>query len=108
MMGSAPAQSKPLEARLSAMVMDNPNSFLLGLKISNISIKALLDSGTTHCFIDSSLVSDYCLLTTSLPQPMCLQLFNDSMPWMSYELSLIFPLNRLFVMGDKLLHPNIP
>jgi hypothetical protein len=39
--GSMPTQPKLLEARLSAMVMDSPDSFLLGLNISNLSIKAL-------------------------------------------------------------------
>lgn len=41
-------------------------------------IKALLDSGATHCFIDSTLVSDPSLPTTLLPQPMRLRLFNGS------------------------------
>ena len=60
------------------MVSDNPDSFLLGLKISDLSVTALLDSGATHCFIDSTLVSDHRLPTNLLPQPMHLRLFDGS------------------------------
>src|SRR5258708_39479056 len=77
-MGSAPTQPEISIAWLSAMVSHNLDSFLLGLKLSNISIKALLDSGATHSFIDSLLVSDHCLPTTLLPQPMRLRLFDGS------------------------------
>src|SRR6201986_423647 len=76
--GSAPAHPDLPTARLSAMVSDNPDSFLLGLKVSNINIKALLDSGATHCFIDSSLVSNHHLPATLLPHPMRLQPFDGS------------------------------
>jgi len=41
------------------MVSDSKDSFLLNLSYLNIPIKALLDSGVTHCFLDSSLVSDH-------------------------------------------------
>jgi len=80
-MGSAPTQPKNSdipEARLSAMVTDCPGSFLLGLTISDIPVKALLDSSATHCFIDSALVSNHHLPITPLPQPMCLHLFDGS------------------------------
>jgi hypothetical protein len=60
------------------MVTDSPDSFLLGLSVSKIPIKALLDSGATHCFIDSVLVSDHRLPTTPLPHPMRLCLFDGS------------------------------
>jgi hypothetical protein len=60
------------------MVTDSPDSFLLGLSVSKIPIKALLDSGATHCFIDSALVSDHRLPTTPLPHPMRLRLFDGS------------------------------
>jgi len=60
------------------MVTDCPDSFLLGLTISDIPVKALLDSGATHCFIDSALVSDHRLPITPLPQPMRLRLFDGS------------------------------
>ena len=54
--GSMPAQP---EVRLSVLVTDSPDSFLLGLHISNTPVKALLDSGAMHCFLDSSFISDY-------------------------------------------------
>jgi len=60
------------------MVLDSKDSFLLNLSYSNIPIKALLDSGATHCFLDSSLVSDHRLPVQTLPQPLCLRLFNRS------------------------------
>ena len=60
------------------MVTDCPDSFLLGLSISDIPVKALLDSGATHCFIDSALVSNHRLPITPLPQPMHLRLFDGS------------------------------
>ena len=49
--GSTPTQpenSNIPEARLSAMVTDCLDLFLLGLTISDIPVKALLDSGATH------------------------------------------------------------
>ena len=72
-----PTQPDLLEARLSASVTDSSDTFL-HLDISNVSMKALLDSGATHCFIDSSLVSNHHLPTKPLPQPMCLRLFDGS------------------------------
>ena len=60
------------------MVSDNPNSFLLGLKISDLSVTTLLDSSATHCFINSTPVSDHRLPTNLLPQPMRLRLFDGS------------------------------
>ena len=60
------------------MVMDSLDSFLLGLKLNNTSIRALLDSGATHCFIDSALVSDLRLPASLLPRPMRLRLFDGS------------------------------
>jgi hypothetical protein len=77
-LGSVHTLSSPPEARLSVMVSDSSDSFLLSLNISKISIKALLDSGATHCFIDSSLVSDHRLPSTPLPKPLRLRLFDGS------------------------------
>ena len=61
---------------MNAVVTDPSDSFLLALRINNIPLKTLVDSGATHCFIDSTLVSDHCLPTTLLPHPMCLHLFD--------------------------------
>jgi len=60
------------------MVSDSKDSFLLNLSYSNIPIKALLDSGATHCFLDSSLVSDHRFPVRTLPQPLRLRLFDGS------------------------------
>ena len=60
------------------MVTDSTDSFLLGLNIFDVPINALLDSGATHCFIDSTLISDHRLPMTLLPQPMRLCLFDGS------------------------------
>jgi len=70
--------TQPPEVRLSAMVSDSKDSFLLNLSYSNIPIKALLDSGVTHCFLDSSLVSDHRFPVRTLPQPLHLCLFDGS------------------------------
>jgi len=74
--GSMPTQ--PLEVRLSVMVSDSPDSFILNLSYSRIPIKTLLDSGATHCFIDSSFVSDHRLPVCTLPHPLRLHLFDGS------------------------------
>jgi len=60
------------------MVLDSKDSFLLNLSYSNIPIKALLDSGATHCFLVSSLVSDHRFPVRTLPQPLHLRLFDGS------------------------------
>ena len=60
------------------MVLDSKDSFLLNLSYSKIPIKALLDSGATHCFLNSSLVSDHQLPVRTLPQPLRLCLFDGS------------------------------
>ena len=92
-MGSAPTRPDLPEVRLSASVTDSSDSFLLRLKFSNISIKALLDSGATHCFIDSSLVSDHRLPTNPLPQPMRLRLFDGSYASENIDMTpFLFPL----------------
>ncbi len=56
------------------MVTDS--TVLLSFHIANIPINTLLDSGATHCFIDSTLVSNHCLPMTLLSQHMCLHFFN--------------------------------
>jgi hypothetical protein len=48
------------------------------LSISDVLVKALLGSGATHCFVDSSLVSEHHLPTNPLPQPMPPRLFDCS------------------------------
>ena len=60
------------------MVSNSSDSFLLNLSYSKIPIKTLLNSGATHCFLDSSFVSDHRLPVQSLPQPLCLCLFDGS------------------------------
>jgi len=60
------------------MVSDSSDSFILNLSYSKIPIKTLLDSGATHCFINSSFVSDHRLPVCTLPQPLRLRLFDGS------------------------------
>jgi len=60
------------------MVSDSSDSFILNLSYSKIPIKTLLDSGATHCFINSSFVSDHWLPVRTLPQPLHLCLFDRS------------------------------
>jgi len=70
--------TQPLKVKLSVMVSDSSDSFILNLSYLKIPIKTLLDSGATHCFINSSFVSDHWLPVHTLPHPLHLHLFDGS------------------------------
>src|SRR5258708_2242728 len=95
---SMPVQPLPSKARLSVMVSDSIDSFILNLSYSKIPIKALLDSGAMHCFIDSSLVSDHCLPAQPLSQPLRLCLFNRSFATNPIKYKVTIPI--LFAPGQ--------
>jgi hypothetical protein len=72
--------------RLNASALSDPNSMLLSLtstsvltlgSIIPIPFKALVDSGSTHCFVDSSWVRAHKLSTAPIP-PVELRLFDGS------------------------------
>ena len=84
--------------RLNASALSDPNSFRVPLScplISNSSfrIPALVDSGSTHCFVDSEFVRNYDLPALSVP-PIDLRLFDgtsNSVITQSVTLPVKFP-----------------
>ena len=69
-----------MDLRLNASALSSPNSLILDLSsnsIPNIRIQTLLDSGSTHCFLDTSFVSDHKLRTSDIG-PIPLRLFDGS------------------------------
>ncbi|KAJ3560639.1 hypothetical protein NP233_g10703 [Leucocoprinus birnbaumii] len=73
----------------------SPNSPLVS---SDNSVQALVDSGSTHCFVDSSLVNDLSLPTTSIAL-VELQLF-DSTPNAYISQSVTLPIS--FESGESM------
>ena len=68
--------------RLNA-VSTSSSSFLVNISLLHteqkpIKISALLDSGSSHCFINSSLVSAYDLPTSSMHPPLQLRLIDGT------------------------------
>ena len=78
--------------------LSDPNSLCVSLSSSAFSdpsptISTLIDSGSTHCFVDPSLVHKHNLPTTSIP-PIELKLFDgtsNSVITQSLALPVIFP-----------------
>ena len=63
----------------------SPNSFLLSLTSAAVAeharpFVALLDSGSSHCFVDELFASRNRLSVTTLPNPIPLRLFDGSAP----------------------------
>ena len=85
-----------MDLHLNASALSSPNSLTLNLSsdsIPNTRIHTLLDSGSTHCFLDTSFVSDYKLRTSDIG-PIPLQLFDGSSNseiQHSVDLSIRFP-----------------
>jgi len=77
------------------MVLDSSDSFILNLSYLKIPIKTLLNSGTTHCFINSSFVSNHRLPVHTLPTyvfstgPILLILLLTKSPFPSYLMLII-------------------
>ena len=65
--------------RLNTSALSDPDSLFVTLSLSphSISTCTLIDSGSSHCFIDSSFVADHNISTTSIP-PLGLRLFDGS------------------------------
>ena len=61
---------------LNASALSDPNSLHLQLTSTSI-ITALVDSGSTHCFVDSKFARTHNLLLTSIP-PIQLRLFDGT------------------------------
>src|SRR6202046_5950821 len=69
------------EVRLNASTPFKPDALFLSVITSLLSdsiiFKALVDSGSTHCFVDPQFISMNNLITYSIP-PIRLHLFNGS------------------------------
>jgi hypothetical protein len=62
--------------------LSDPNSFTISVTIpellhSNKALKALVDSGSSHCFVDPSVISKFHLISSNIP-PIQLHLFDGS------------------------------
>ena len=84
--------------RLNTSALSDPNSLRVPLRSSQISdplyrLAALMDSGSTHCFIDTFFTKQYDLPTSSVP-PIELRLFDgtsNSVITQSVNLPVLFP-----------------
>jgi hypothetical protein len=69
------------EVRLNASTLSDPNSLMPSVSLDtypNIPMfSALIDSGSSHCFIDSAFVAKHALPTYSVP-PLQLHLFDGT------------------------------
>ena len=66
-----------LKLNVSALSSDSLIIPLTSKFLTDIVFHALIDSGSSHCFIDSKFVSEHSILTKSIP-PITLRLFDDS------------------------------
>ena len=69
-----------VELRLNGSALSSPNSLTLQLTstlVPGITIPTLVDSGSTHCFLDSVFTSVHKLRTFPVP-PILLQLFDGT------------------------------
>ena len=84
--------------QLNASTLSDPNSLCVPLRSSQISdpsyrLATLVDSGSTHCFIDTFFTKQYDLPTSSVP-PIKLRLFDgtsNSVITQSVNLPVLFP-----------------
>ena len=69
-----------MEVRLNAFTPFEPDALFLSVTtvlISTFIFKALVDSGSTHCFVDPRFIATHNLITYSVP-PIQLKLFNGT------------------------------
>ena len=89
-----------MEVKLNANSIPSSTSLILNItsdSFSHVSEKALVDSGSTHCFLDHSLVWKFRIPTHSV-SPIPLKLFDgktSSMITEAVELPIHFSLNNL-------------
>ena len=91
--------------RLNASALSDPNSLFASLTsplilgqdhLNKIPFRALVDSGSTHCFVDSKFVDTHHLKTSATP-PVALHLFDGSS---NSTISEIANLPIIFSTGD--------
>ena len=85
-----------MEIRLNVSTLSDPNSLMPSVTLETLStpvVSALVDSGSTHCFVDSAFVNKHTLPTCSIPL-LQLQLLDGSSNAtisQTIKLSLHFP-----------------
>ena len=90
-----------LEVKLNANSIPSSTSLILNItsdSFKHVSKKALVDSGSTHCFLDHSLVQKFRISTCSI-SPIPLKLFDGRTSYMiteAAELPIHFSLSDLF------------
>ena len=90
-----------LEVKLNANSIPSSTSLILNItsnSFQNVSKKALVDSSSTHCFLDHSLGRKFRIPTCSI-SPIPLKLFDgrtSSVIMEAVELPIHFPSNNLF------------
>ena len=92
------------EARLNASALPDPNSLCPSVTITNYvlqsSFPALVDSGSTHCFVDPTFVNNNAISSYSVP-PIILRLFDSSTTTIittATNLSICFPSGKVTPM----------
>ena len=72
--------NRAMEVRLNTFTPFEPDDLFLSITtvlISAFIFKALVDSGSTHCFVDSRFIATHNLITYSVP-PIQLKLFDGT------------------------------
>jgi len=88
--------SAPKEARLNESALYDPNSLMPHVSLLSLDlpkIRALVDSGSTHCFVDTQYALGHTLSTYSVP-PIVLRLFDGTSNFVitqAVDLSVKFP-----------------
>ena len=80
-MGCVDPDRAPMEVRLNASAPFQPDALFLSvtssLLLDSVVFKALVDSGSSHCFVDPQFISTHHLITYSVP-PIRLRLFDGT------------------------------
>ncbi|KIM63230.1 hypothetical protein SCLCIDRAFT_59472, partial [Scleroderma citrinum Foug A] len=88
--------SAPMEARLNASALSDPNALIPHVSILSYNLEnihTLVDSGSTHCFVDLQFTHQS-KFTTRTISPVTLQLFDGSSNFVitqAVDLSILFP-----------------
>ncbi|KAG6325964.1 hypothetical protein ID866_13124, partial [Astraeus odoratus] len=86
----------PKEAQLNASTLSNPNSLMPKISLLSyeiLDLHALVDSGSTHCFMDQSFINNYAIPAYSIP-PIQLWLIDGTSNFVitqAADLSIQFP-----------------
>ncbi|KIN98770.1 hypothetical protein M404DRAFT_31093 [Pisolithus tinctorius Marx 270] len=95
--GSVEPNCAPPDIRLNASALSSPNSLLPSVTLPDYSVdtfSALIDSGSSHCFVDPSVIKKYAIPVSSISLPIPLRLFDGSTNAVisqEVDLSLRFP-----------------